>query len=254
MVTTKTVSPAKSVATKKVTKNMVVKNVTRNVTTNRTPAATGTNTSPGQNQVSFNSGTRTFPGIQNSIPSGFDPFFPFDNPLVQAGLLSSFYNPFWNPWGLSGYGAGYGGGGYGGGGYGGSGGGSGGGYGGGSGYNSAVNPYGGTTNPYANNPYATSSGVYPNKKASAQITVRVPVFDAEVWFNGEQSASQGRTRVFKSPPLEPGFKYEFTVRARWQENAQVTTVEQRVRVTAGDQVLVDLKEGKVQTGSRTPGY
>jgi uncharacterized protein (TIGR03000 family) len=251
MVTTKTVSPAKSVATKHVTKKVVVKKVTtRTATTNTTPAATGNNASPGQNQVSFNSGTKTFPGIQNSIPSGFDPFFPFDNPLVQAGLLSSFYNPYWNPWGLSGYGAAYGGGG----GYGGSGGASGGGYGGGSGANSAVNPYGGATNPYANNPYATSSGVYPNKKATAQITVRVPVFDAEVWFNGEQSTSQGWTRVFKSPPLDPGFKYEFTVRARWQENAQVTTVEQRVRVTAGDQVLVDLKEGKVQAGSRTTGY
>jgi uncharacterized protein (TIGR03000 family) len=233
----------------------VVKNVTtKTVTTNTTPAATGSNAGLGTNRVTFNSGITRIPGIQNSIPSGFDPFFPFDNPLVRAGLLSSFvnpfFNPFWNPWWPYGSGAGYGGGGSGGG----YGGGSGGGYGGGAGYNSAVNPYGGAMNPYANNPYATSSGLYPNKKATAEITVRVPVFDAEVSFNGEQSPSKGWTRVFKSPPLDPGYKYEFTVRARWQENAQVTTVEQRVSVTAGDQVLVDLKEGKVQGSSKTTGY
>jgi uncharacterized protein (TIGR03000 family) len=106
----------------------------------------------------------------------------------------------------------------------------------------------------AANPYATSAGANPSKSAPAQITVRVPVFDAEVWFNGNQSPSKGWTRIFNSPPLDPAFKYQFTVKARWLENGQVNTVEQQISVTANDRVLVDLKEGKITSGSTNAGY
>ena len=211
--------------------------------------------------MSFNSGITTFPSLRGG--PAFDPFFPFDNPLFRAGAIfnaNSFFNLFFNPWlygyggygyggyGYGGYGAGYGGG-YGGGGYGGGGGGY---YGG-----SAMNPYGGANTPTSMNPYASAGGANPSKNAPAQVSVRVPTADAEVWFNGEPSPSQGWTRVFNSPPLDPAYKYEFTVRARWLDNGQVITAERRIRITAGDQVLVNFKDvaqGNTGAAQGNPGY
>jgi uncharacterized protein (TIGR03000 family) len=56
--------------------------------------------------------------------------------------------------------------------------------------------------------------------------------------------------LFNSPPLNPGSQYEFTVRARWVDNGTVMTAERRINVTAGDQALVDFKQGTTtQTNS-----
>ncbi len=110
-------------------------------------------------------------------------------------------------------------------------------------------------NPYATatNPYAATAASNPSKTATAQVSVRVPDSDAEVWFNGNKSPSRGWTRVFTSPPLDPASRYEFTVRARWTDNGQIITAERRISLTAGDQILVDFKEAADQP-TTTGGY
>jgi uncharacterized protein (TIGR03000 family) len=66
---------------------------------------------------------------------------------------------------------------------------------------------------------------------TARITVKVPA-NAEVWFEGSQTTSTGRTRTFQSPPLPPARWFTYEVRARWQENGREVTQTQQVRVYA----------------------
>jgi uncharacterized protein (TIGR03000 family) len=77
--------------------------------------------------------------------------------------------------------------------------------------------------------------VLPAVAAPCQIGLRVPA-DAEVFVEDAKSRQTGSTREFVSPPLNPGQIYQYTVRARWQENGK--PVEQRQQVT-------------VRSGSRT---
>ena len=67
---------------------------------------------------------------------------------------------------------------------------------------------------------------------SAHLTVTVPA-DAEIWFEGTAMTSTGPVREFTSPPLTPGKKYTYDVRARWNENGHEVTQTQQVEVTAG---------------------
>jgi uncharacterized protein (TIGR03000 family) len=69
----------------------------------------------------------------------------------------------------------------------------------------------------------------------AQITVSVPV-DAEIWFEGSKTTSTGSVREFHSPPLTPGGRYPYEVRARWNENGHEVTQTQKVQVIAGTHV------------------
>jgi uncharacterized protein (TIGR03000 family) len=69
-------------------------------------------------------------------------------------------------------------------------------------------------------------------KAPAVIEVRVPA-GAEVWFNGEKTQRTGTVRVFQSPPLEPGTRYAYDVKARWTEDSKEMERTFHVPVTAG---------------------
>jgi len=73
---------------------------------------------------------------------------------------------------------------------------------------------------------------------TAHVTVSVPA-DAEVWFDGTETTTTGSTREFQSPPLTPGSRYTYEVRARWNENGHEVTQTQQVAVTAGAHVHVD---------------
>jgi uncharacterized protein (TIGR03000 family) len=134
-------------------------------------------------------------------------------------------------------------------------------------YSSSINPYNGYI-PGANyrpgfNPGFTSSyartlpsvsppSTYPYRfyipggrgedlartENSARLEVLVPS-DATVWFNDWQSKTTGPVRQFLSPPLTPGHKYTYTVRARWEENGRPVTQTRDVVVAAGTQARVD---------------
>ena len=73
---------------------------------------------------------------------------------------------------------------------------------------------------------------------SAHLTVNVPE-DAEVWVEGWKSSATGVTRRISSPPLTPGKRYTYDVRARWQEDGHEVTQEQKVAITAGDHASLD---------------
>jgi uncharacterized protein (TIGR03000 family) len=66
----------------------------------------------------------------------------------------------------------------------------------------------------------------------AEIEVRVPA-GAEIWFDGEKTTLTGSVRRFRSPPLEPGQRYAYDVKARWSEGGKEVEQTQHVPVTAG---------------------
>ena len=88
-----------------------------------------------------------------------------------------------------------------------------------------------------------SSGVTPGSaliqaNTPAQISLRVPD-NAQVWFDGVKTTSSGSVRQFRSPPLTPGQRYTYEVRARWLENGREVTQTQQVAVTAGASARAD---------------
>jgi len=71
----------------------------------------------------------------------------------------------------------------------------------------------------------------------ADVTFRVPP-DAEIWVEGIKINSTGVVRDFQTPPLIPGNRYAYEVRARWNADGQEVVQTQEVLVTAGVHVTV----------------
>jgi len=74
--------------------------------------------------------------------------------------------------------------------------------------------------------------------ASAQIDILVPE-GAELWFNGTKTQRTGTRRVFETPPLEPGTRYAYDVKARWTEGGKALERTLHVPVSAGSRRNVD---------------
>jgi uncharacterized protein (TIGR03000 family) len=92
-------------------------------------------------------------------------------------------------------------------------------------------------------PYYPYAGFAPENlvarpDTTAHITVTVPQ-DAEVWFEGSPTSATGTVREYQSPPLAPGNRYAYEVRARWNKNGREVTQTQRVEATAGSRVGVN---------------
>jgi uncharacterized protein (TIGR03000 family) len=75
----------------------------------------------------------------------------------------------------------------------------------------------------------------------ARIEVRVPD-GAELWFNGAKTRQTGAVRVFESPPLEPGARYAYDVKARWTEDGRPVEKTYHVPVTAGERSSVTFRK------------
>jgi uncharacterized protein (TIGR03000 family) len=71
----------------------------------------------------------------------------------------------------------------------------------------------------------------------AQVIVEVPD-GAEVWLEGVKMKQLGSTRHFVSPPLPPGAKYEYEIKAQWNENGRPVEQRQNVIVGAGNQASI----------------
>jgi uncharacterized protein (TIGR03000 family) len=84
-------------------------------------------------------------------------------------------------------------------------------------------------------PPATATAPSDN---NAHLTVNVPA-DARVWIDDTPTTSTGPVRQFESPPLTPGSRYSYEIRASWNENNRKVTQTQKVAVTAGAHVRVD---------------
>jgi uncharacterized protein (TIGR03000 family) len=61
---------------------------------------------------------------------------------------------------------------------------------------------------------------------------------ARVTFDGTPTTSTGSVREYQSPPLTPGTRYTYELRASWNENGREMTQAQEVEVRAGAHVNV----------------
>jgi uncharacterized protein (TIGR03000 family) len=96
---------------------------------------------------------------------------------------------------------------------------------------------------YGNSATSPSTGASRISKpmqagTAAHITARVPA-DAKLWFDGLTTTSTGLVRRFHTPPLTPGSRYAYELRARWNENGQEVTQTQMIEVTARADVEVN---------------
>jgi uncharacterized protein (TIGR03000 family) len=78
----------------------------------------------------------------------------------------------------------------------------------------------------------------------AVIVVTVPA-GAKVTFNGWTSSSTTTTRRFKTPVLEPGKEYAYTLRAELMQNGQNLVQTHQVVVRAGQETEVPIRFAKV---------
>jgi uncharacterized protein (TIGR03000 family) len=81
----------------------------------------------------------------------------------------------------------------------------------------------------------------------AYITVTVPA-SATVWFNGYRTTSRGPVRQFRSPPLTPGRRYDYEIRARWTEGGRSVTETKQITVFTGADIAV-----RIPLTGQTPG-
>ena len=94
--------------------------------------------------------------------------------------------------------------------------------------------------PMAYAAYAPAPGrVAASQTNTVLLDVRVPTPDAEVWVSGAKTAKKGTSRTYISPPLVPGDRYVYEVRAQWYAQGQTTTQTRLVPVRAGDRLSID---------------
>jgi uncharacterized protein (TIGR03000 family) len=75
-------------------------------------------------------------------------------------------------------------------------------------------------------------------EAVARVRVSLPA-NAELWFNGTLVPGTGAQREFKTPPLSPGGRYAYEVRARWQENGHDVVQTRQVAFRPGEDINLD---------------
>jgi len=68
--------------------------------------------------------------------------------------------------------------------------------------------------------------------------VQVPAV-AEVGFEDQKTTQKGPVRFFESPPVAPGRKYVYHIRARWMDNGREVDQTREVNVYAGDKFSID---------------
>jgi len=139
------------------------------------------------------------------------------------------------------YGGGYGGcsGGYGGC-YGGGYGGCSGGYGGCGGY--AGMAYSGSYGGYVVSPTVTTpaSVVQASGQTPATLVVTLPA-GAKLMIDDSPTSSTAASRVFQTPPLEPGYEYYYTLKAETMQDGKPVQVTNRATVRAGQTTSVRLE-------------
>jgi uncharacterized protein (TIGR03000 family) len=85
----------------------------------------------------------------------------------------------------------------------------------------------------------------------ALIEVRCPA-DAQISFDGEETRQRGSDRLFTSPSLEPGKRYHYDVKARWNQDGRTEEKTRTVHIEAGRRVTVDfLSAGSDRDRERT---
>lgn len=100
---------------------------------------------------------------------------------------------------------------------------------------------------YSDGPYyATPGDIQPAPlvalNGKAMIDVRLPDPNAEVWIDGRETTSRGAERSYASPKLEGGYDYSYSIKAMWEQDGEIRTVERQITITARDRVVVDFTQ------------
>jgi uncharacterized protein (TIGR03000 family) len=98
---------------------------------------------------------------------------------------------------------------------------------------------------YGNQPYGYQANSVYGSDQAVHVQVRVPREDAKIWFENQQTRQNGIARDFESPPLQSGYTYRYTIRARWQENGRTVERTRSLHVRAGETKLVDFTQPAV---------
>jgi uncharacterized protein (TIGR03000 family) len=85
---------------------------------------------------------------------------------------------------------------------------------------------------------APGAAAAPLDENAVYIRVQVPP-DADVWFEGQKTVQKGPVRFFESPPVTPGIKYVYHIRAHWKEGGQDIDEVREATVYAGSKVGID---------------
>ncbi len=81
------------------------------------------------------------------------------------------------------------------------------------------------------------------KENRAVIHIIVPSTANDIWVDGiKMPTRETSSRVFISPPLEPGHTYTYTIRAAWPTGLSMVTQERTVALTANRTVTVDFNQ------------
>ncbi|HTU23195.1 MAG TPA: TIGR03000 domain-containing protein [Gemmataceae bacterium] len=73
---------------------------------------------------------------------------------------------------------------------------------------------------------------------AAIIDIKMPCF-GDLWVDGFAMEQLGTDRLFRSPPLEKGCEYVYTVKARWLDSeGKIVEQTQDVRVHSGERLLL----------------
>jgi uncharacterized protein (TIGR03000 family) len=87
--------------------------------------------------------------------------------------------------------------------------------------------------------YSYGAPARADTRDSAQLNVRLPDPNAEVWVEGKRTQQRGTWREYQSPPLNPDKSYTYEVRARWTENGKDVERTKTVPVRANGVATVD---------------
>src|SRR5262245_56418845 len=86
---------------------------------------------------------------------------------------------------------------------------------------------------------ATSALAQDPNDEPATIIVRVPA-SARLFVEGVQSTQTGPTRKIVTVPLEPGYKYSYSLRVETTQDGEPRSVTRKVHFRAGETTTVDL--------------
>lgn len=84
----------------------------------------------------------------------------------------------------------------------------------------------------------------------AYLRVRIAA-GAELLVDGTRTKQSGAERLFESPPLPPGKRFVYSLKATWKENGKEVVREKTVRVEAGRETVVDLRSSTDQEDKTT---
>jgi uncharacterized protein (TIGR03000 family) len=89
------------------------------------------------------------------------------------------------------------------------------------------------------------------EEQKAYVHVRVFPAHAKITFQGSMTRNIGSSRLFVSPPLEPGENYTYEIGVTWDENGRTITQNRKVLVRAGDHLSVVFRESQPPKGTTT---